>query len=382
MKLGTFHRILPLRCPEELTNYLSQVKSTWDYILCEDGGLPLQLDSFTVQYLEGRCPRSSSEDLTIVEKQFTRGKLFSSPSFNAYRSDIFRRVRTVRYPIPSIHTFLEDTKYLEPCTRIMKTLLDGKFKGSIRQAFDSQHSGQSVYPEQIDETTTVQRTVESGIEARWRSYRQLWLFSFRHFPEITGQAPRKNVQRPKPVTNGIDYTWWSSMAALASNCGYTRVSNTFRDADETMAREFLRLVRPPPLYQSDDTGFDVHIGRIYDALKMVRPRQIVIEPPSISSDFFDCGSDISSRYGRPFEKAFQDDACHLFMRFVYDDRLDSGQKRFLTNFGVKRHIFRSFFGSPASDRILPATASPLADGMILRTDPTTAERSTDVINDE
>ena len=39
LKIGTFHRLLSLRCPEELCHYLLRIKNTWDYILNHDTDL-------------------------------------------------------------------------------------------------------------------------------------------------------------------------------------------------------------------------------------------------------------------------------------------------------------------------------------------------------
>lgn len=113
--IGTFHRLLPLRCPEELTQYLKRVKATWDFILGNDQGLRPQLDSCTVQRLEGRCPYYSAEDLALTEKCSNRREIFSSSCFDAQRGQLLQRLRSIKYLIPSIHTFLEDTKYLELC---------------------------------------------------------------------------------------------------------------------------------------------------------------------------------------------------------------------------------------------------------------------------
>src|SRR4051812_45214767 len=51
------------------------------------------------------------------------------------RSQIFERLCSIKHVITTIHTFLEDTKYLEPCTRILKKLLPGKSKGSSLSIF-------------------------------------------------------------------------------------------------------------------------------------------------------------------------------------------------------------------------------------------------------
>lgn len=85
MKIGTLHRLLPLRCPEELAHYLRKIKATWDFILGDDQELRLQLDSCTVKSLEGRCPCYSAKDLALVKRRLDRHEIFSSPYFDAQR---------------------------------------------------------------------------------------------------------------------------------------------------------------------------------------------------------------------------------------------------------------------------------------------------------
>ena len=344
LRIGTFHRLLPLRCPEELAHYLTRVKRTWDRILGYDRHLYPQLDSHTVEVLEGRCPCYSTEDLLFVEQRLSRREIFASPSFDVHRGQILQRVREIPHLIPTIHTFLEDTKYLEPCAKIMKVLLHGKVNGSIRQAFDRLHNGQPTFLEQLDEAESVERVLGSGFEARWKSYRQLWLFSWRHFPEMTGQSPRKDPRRPNPVKLSVEYSWWRAISDLASRCGYTDIPNPYVDADETMAREFLRRARPPQLYQFDDTAFDLNVRKICDTLKQVQRSCPVLPTPDLTSDRESCGPDVSSRCGRPFEQAFLDDVGRLFLHHVYKDSLCASRKRYITTFAVKRDIFHCFFG--------------------------------------
>jgi hypothetical protein len=40
-------------------------------------------------------------------------------------------IYSIKYVIITIYTFLEDTKYLEPCIRILKKVLLGKSKDSL-----------------------------------------------------------------------------------------------------------------------------------------------------------------------------------------------------------------------------------------------------------
>ena len=107
------------------------------------------------------------------------------------RSRIFECICLIEYVIPSIHTFLKDTKYLEPPARILKALLPGKCKGSMSQYFSALHSGQTKAKVQTSEFTFEYQILPSS-RSLWLSYRQLWLFALRHFPVMDGQLPRRD----------------------------------------------------------------------------------------------------------------------------------------------------------------------------------------------
>ena len=159
------------------------------------------------------------------------------------KRNILVRLRGINQPIPSIFTFLEDTKYLEPYAKVMKTLLLSGFKGSIKAAVESRHCQKSIWKEQISEDDTILRKEISWHIAYRKAYQQLWLFSLRHFPEITGCSPRKDPGRPKPRTPAIESSWWSRLAALAADCGFVGLSGLSANsdsADAKMARDFLR----------------------------------------------------------------------------------------------------------------------------------------------
>lgn len=143
LMIGTFHRLLTLRCLEELTSYLKLTRVTWQHIL-SNSSLYSFLDAKTVTSLQDRCLFYSSEDLILVETQLLRREIFSCVRFDDHRISILRRLSELKYLISIIHTFLEDTKYIEPCAKIMKSLLSHDFKDSIHQEFVQQHDERRV----------------------------------------------------------------------------------------------------------------------------------------------------------------------------------------------------------------------------------------------
>jgi len=176
--IGTFTRLLDLRCPEvyelrlyamsisnvlskEMTRYLRQIKKTWTHIVGDSEADQLGLDANTVAILQGRCPSLSLEDRAHIQNRIVAGDVLPAVQIDDERSRIFDRVCSIQHVIPSIHTFLEDTKYLEPGARILKKILPGKCKVSISQDFGALHSGQTRMKVQTSEFTFEDRTLTS-----------------------------------------------------------------------------------------------------------------------------------------------------------------------------------------------------------------------------
>ena len=346
LRLGTFHRLLTLRCPEELAHYVELILQSWNFILDHNGELIPLLDATTVRLLEGRCVRHSAEDHKHVEHNMSLLRLFPLIPCERERDAIMGRLRQVQRMIPSLHTFLEDTKYLEPCAQIMKALLPPKFKGSVRGAFEARHNGTTRVVEQEREYMESERVESSSTVAVWKSYRQLWLFTFRHFPEMIGQTPRKDAGKPKPARTAIAHGLWQRLASLASKCGYTNLENGSADPDEMTAREFLHHARPSHFYTVNGDHMDRSVRSISRILKEIKPLDFAYKPPTIASDRDGCGIDIAFRCGRPYELSLSNDRPFLFMVHIYQPTPDSGRRlTFLTTFAVKRDIFHAFFGS-------------------------------------
>ena len=346
-----------------MTRYLTYIKSTWDYILGEEEELRSCLDAGTVRILEGRCPRISAEDESFLQRR--RSDLFSIIPVLQVQS-ILERVQKIEHIIPSIHTFLEDTKILEPCAKIMKKLLPTVCRTSISQEFGGLHNGQTMWPLQVSETSWCQKEEGSSDTAHRNAYRQLWLYTIRHYPEMIGQPLRRDPPRVKSPLPGVELVWWYRFTELAEACGYTEVDQTYHrgeEADYKMAQNFLQQVRPPQLYgASTDGGSSVQ--QMVDLLgkdHSLHPydTQVVGPGPVIDTYGIKCGPDITSRCGVPFERAFRKDQKALFLGYI-DQRSQQGQDC-MGSFMVKQDTFHKFFGfsEPPHPQNLSASPGPL-----------------------
>lgn len=171
-----------------MTRYLRRINKTWTQVIGDKEADQLRLDANTVAILQGRCPMLSLEDRAHVQNRMLAGDIFPAVKADDQRSQIFDRSCAIEHVIPSIHTFLENTKYLEPPARILKQLLPGKCKGSMSQHFNALHGGQVKVKVQTSEFTFEDRTSSSG-RSSWLSYRQLWLFALVTFPSWTASRP-------------------------------------------------------------------------------------------------------------------------------------------------------------------------------------------------
>lgn len=280
----------------------------------------------------------------MIEDQSDHHEIFPAIPHRE-RSEIVARLRRIDRPIPSIFTFLEDAKYLEPCAKIMKALLPSGFKDSLKVAYMRHHNRRLEWIEQISEDESVARIENSEATACQKGYQQLWLYSIRHFPEMTGHTPRKDPGKLKPQTPAIERSWWIRMSKLAGDTGFVDMSETnlnSESADAKMARDFLRQARPDLLYEFDGGVFDTEVQRICDILSRCKRRRLEPETPRMSTDRDVCGTEVTYRCGRPFESSFLDDRRFFFLRHMKSS-INDGQKRYITSFAVARGMFNNFF---------------------------------------
>ena len=290
--------------------------------------------------LKGRCPKVSAEDERSLRRN--QSHLFSTIPIPQAQS-ISARVQKIDSIIPSIHTFLEDTKLLEPCAKIMKKLLPAACRTSILQEFGQLHNEQTSWSLQISEASHCWKEEDSSDTAHRSVYRQRWLYTLRHFPEMIGQPLRRDPPRAKSPLLGVELVWWYRFTALAEACSYAEVDNTYRrgeEADHQMAQTFLQQVRPPQLY---GTSMGRSVQQMVDLLGKDFPHTEGADAlPVMDTYGVKCGPDITSRYGVPLERAFRKDQKALFLENI-DQDLQQGQQD-IGSFTVKQDTFHKFFG--------------------------------------
>ena len=325
-----------------MTRYVTRIREAWDTITKGRERLRKILDAKTVDVLQGRCPKYRG-DRDLIRSQWK--DVFSC--LDGSRQSIWTGIAEIDYIIPSIHTFLEDTKLLEPCARIMKTLLPSACKTTILQEFEWMHNKKKKsWSLQTAETTFMTQTEASSDDAHRNAYRQLWLYGMRHFPEMTGQPLRKDPGKPKPPRPAIELIWWYGFTRLALDCGYTGIDRTYANNDEAdykMVEAFLQQVRPHQLYTG---SMQNELQQMVGLLKTLRRQDQEMEDLGHLEDEVgvNCGPDIAFRCGVPFHTPFREDQPALFLAQI--DRVPQNHQEYIRSFAVKRDIFHSFFGAP------------------------------------
>jgi hypothetical protein len=85
--------------------------------------------------VQGKNTFLSSKNFYLIKQLLLQREIFFSNVFNNKRSTILLRLQFIKYIIFSFYIFLENTKYLESCVKIMKFILLLSFKDFISDDF-------------------------------------------------------------------------------------------------------------------------------------------------------------------------------------------------------------------------------------------------------
>lgn len=81
---------------------------------------PTVVDRDTVERLELFAPSISRKDKELVERLIESREIFEKVSHEEARENILRTLQEIEDMIPSLRSFSESLKFLEPCCNILK----------------------------------------------------------------------------------------------------------------------------------------------------------------------------------------------------------------------------------------------------------------------
>ncbi|KZM19287.1 hypothetical protein ST47_g9567 [Ascochyta rabiei] len=294
LQLGALHRLLVLKCDEEMTLYLDYIAKAWKRILrCGDTTLPFSaVDAVTVQSLELLAPKHSNIDKSLVIDLMERGEIFPSQRDHGIRKALVENICNFPGVIPSLWSFFETLKYLEPLCEALRQLLGEQMKRTIRSSLTGLFFAPSKNMVQLNETEDVEIKVGlSQQDAMMVAYTELWAFCSRHFDGLTASTPRKETGGPKPHVKGPNPVAWQHLAKFAISRGFqiTHAQALVAKAEQyhsQLALDYLPV-------RSDES---------------LETREPILQLPHLSLD---------RRSGRPFERDFTEEKKIMFFSQLY-----------------------------------------------------------------
>jgi hypothetical protein len=354
-----------MKCTEGFVNCLDKVYEAWTAIVPE--GLERYVDTVTVRSLELYAPGACKSDTTSVARVMKdRNRCFPGITNNEDRSEIVNRLLGIKYIIPSLRTFFENQKYLEPCCTILRQLFgESDQKHSLWRAFSANYIKPSeLYVQHVEGRLSTVGISADGPTAMGLAYVTLWLFCMRHFPEMTSITPnlpknadghdqkqRKRTRfsenacgshqsnpRKSPVKKrDFNPALWHKLGRLAVDLGLkTKEAEILaaQNPDIEHATRFLKLARPNWAEDRDDPSVQ-KVRQVLEDMKE-EPRPPVT--PILSTDD-DPNWDDDQRCGKPREDDHEKDKSCLFLWLF---AAGSGSGKHITSLYGKRDMLEGF----------------------------------------
>lgn len=312
------------------------------------------LDHNTVSLIETLAPRHDIGDATRIKELLRKGRIF--PTLNEIdRNAVLVQLLVIDGRILFFKTFLQDTRYLEACTKSLRCLLSASSRSrsnnappeSLCQKFSRHYTRINQGPARIRVQTRnfgIKAYLETAEACRSLTYAQLILAVMRDFPHLSHVVPRSDAKKANSIVEGHSEEYRYNLINLAFELGYetSEIRNLrFTNQFQSLARAFLKHSRPSDIYEIDTREFDRLTNRIAESLPlMARPRLFDTLPP------FTAESDTvekSARWNRPRNEQFQRDKEYLYLDVMYN--YDPLPGRYLTSLAFQRDIFVSFFGA-------------------------------------
>ncbi|KAM0714194.1 hypothetical protein Q7P37_009981 [Cladosporium fusiforme] len=241
VKLGSLHRLLCMKCDEELLAYLTYISEIWRRITANVDTSDI-VDAGSVEKLQSLAPQHSTADAESISDLVAANKIFTRVTDAGQRGTILANLRSIQDMIPSLFTFFEDLKYLEPCAKVLKALLPPRGRQSVSRGLMGSYFQQEKLLVQHANGDTRTHTGSPSEIARTLAYQQLWLFAFRNFPLMTNFTTRKMLDKDKPAA--VEPSPNEQISLLE------RCRRPFED-DHSKDRPYLYL---PHLYRLPSTG--------------------------------------------------------------------------------------------------------------------------------
>ncbi|KAI9769847.1 MAG: hypothetical protein M1840_003841 [Geoglossum simile] len=306
MMITTLHKMMAMKCDEEIMHYLEYIKEVWSGLLQGDKAALRKVDQATVKALELRAPQTSTLDAASLRSQILGGQVFSAFSDHE-RQDIWERVQLVEGVIPSLFTFFKDILYLHECAACMRRLLSltpqETLFSTLERRFTGVNQRDGFVIEQVTEDSFIYKPgcladqVDLGV-------RQLVAYAMHHLYNMPQES--KKDDRVMKSTVNVDKTVLRRFADLAERLGFEspEITNLKQYPNSTTVRD------------PEQSG------------------PLLVTPgPGLARDH---------RCGPPRARDFEEDHRSIFIRYLHDGQEVRGEG--VTSFFVLRSRYFAFFG--------------------------------------
>lgn len=317
---------------QEQLNYLRLISCAWSEILTgtSDNFPSEAVDSTTVQKVETLSPKTSLEDAKLVRDMMDDWSLFPKVR-NAEDRMILRSNLLKCSTVPSLYTFFENLKYLEPCLEILRGLLPSKDRRSVRQVLFASYFRPSelrveygVNDVRPHPSTSFERDREVG-------YQQLWLMAVRD----SVNPKRDTSERPPASVAGCLKS--QRLGALAVSLGFRS------EAAERLAAQDAELALAAELVSRADVESVAAEAVTQQIANLLRGVQRPLTYSSRASLGGEEWLRRERRCGRPFGEDHDLDRPSLFLPIAYAPPNQSS--RYVSTLYCKLEMCRGFFGT-------------------------------------
>ena len=249
------------------------------------------------------------------------------------RAALLRNILGCSRLIPSLQTFFEHAKYLEPCARVLQGLLPPKQKRSLFDALEDSYVHLPRIP--IEYGSDDIRWHERGREKDdcFIAYQQLCLSALRDFARLTDATPRKEAGEGKPQPSRPCLFAWGRLAELAFALGFrTEAIEELRTTDcaRKVAEQVLSDIEA-------DRSNSQTVDDLARVLRNTKRRKTSTTEPQFTADV---SVPRGRRYGRPFQHDHESDRDYLYLPNMYALPDNEGE---ITSLFCMWDMFQSFW---------------------------------------
>jgi hypothetical protein len=317
--------------------YLKHIARVWRRILRHNHTtIPSQaVDLNTVEKLESLCPKHSTTDKEQLHQLMQQRVLFPSQTDTAARDTLFHNICNLSVLVPSLRTFFEMLKLLEPTCAVLKQLIG---KRGLRNTIRSTMLGSYFRPSKILVQTSEWSDVEVSAllddkTAANLAYTELWAYCSRHVDDLVNFTPRKESGEARPSVKCRNPVAWQNLATFALSRGFKlpcAIDQAKDDPQLELALDYLRQANPTLQEFSEE-----QVKSVRDAGRpIVQNLELNLKSDTELVD-------VERRIGRPFAQDFAKDQSYLFLPHVFA----APESQSVTHTFSRRDLFTTIFES-------------------------------------